>query len=114
MVQMVKKKNLSAMQETGVRSLGGEDFLERGVATYSSILAWRRALSGFCGESRFPASGRGSAPQRCCTGKERNSPKSCFNLAPWLSMHLRITEDLSPFLSGTSSGRHSPAAELSS
>ena len=29
------------MQEPGVRSLGGEDPLEKGVATHSSILAWR-------------------------------------------------------------------------
>ena len=29
------------MQETWVRSLGGEDPLEEGMATYSSILAWR-------------------------------------------------------------------------
>ena len=28
-------------QETWVRSLGGEDPLEKGVATHSSILAWR-------------------------------------------------------------------------
>ena len=28
-------------QETGVRSLGGEDPLEDGMATHSSILAWR-------------------------------------------------------------------------
>ena len=34
-------KNLPAMQETGVRSLGWEDALEKGMATYSSILAWR-------------------------------------------------------------------------
>ena len=34
-------KNLPAMQETQVRSLGGEDFLEKGIATYLSILAWR-------------------------------------------------------------------------
>ena len=34
-------KNLPAMQETWVRSLGQEDPLEQGVATYSSILAWR-------------------------------------------------------------------------
>ena len=34
-------KNLPAMQETRVRSLGREDFLEMGVATHSSILAWR-------------------------------------------------------------------------
>ena len=34
-------KNLPAMWETWVRSLGGEDPLEKGKATYSSILAWR-------------------------------------------------------------------------
>ena len=34
-------KNLPAMQETGVRSLGQEDALEREMATHSSILAWR-------------------------------------------------------------------------
>ena len=37
--QMVK--NLSAMWETQVRSLGQEDPLEKGMATHSSILAWR-------------------------------------------------------------------------
>ena len=35
------KKNLPAMQETWVRSLGGEDPLQEGMATHSSILAWR-------------------------------------------------------------------------
>ena len=34
-------KNLPAMQETQVLSLGWEDPLEKGVATHSSILAWR-------------------------------------------------------------------------
>ena len=34
-------KNLSAMRETWVRSLGWEDPLEKGTATHSSILAWR-------------------------------------------------------------------------
>ena len=33
-------KNLPAMQETCVRSLGWEDPLEEGMATHSSILAW--------------------------------------------------------------------------
>ena len=37
--QMVK--NLSEMQETWVQSLGWEDPLEEGMATHSSILAWR-------------------------------------------------------------------------
>ena len=34
-------KNLPAVQETWVRSLGWEDPLEKGKATHSSILAWR-------------------------------------------------------------------------
>ena len=37
--QMIE--NLPAMQETQVQSLGREDALEKGMATYSSILAWR-------------------------------------------------------------------------
>ena len=39
MAQMVK--NLSTMQKTWVRPLGWEDSLEEGMATHSSILAWR-------------------------------------------------------------------------
>ena len=38
MAQVVK--NLPAMQETQVRSLGWDDPEEKGVATHSSILAW--------------------------------------------------------------------------
>ena len=34
-------KNLPAMQETWVPSLGQEDTLEEGMATHFSILAWR-------------------------------------------------------------------------
>ena len=34
-------KNLPAMQETWVQSLGQEDPLEKEMATHSSILAWR-------------------------------------------------------------------------
>ena len=37
--QMVK--NLPAMQETQVHSLGQEDPLEKEMATHSSLLAWR-------------------------------------------------------------------------
>ena len=39
MAQLVK--NLPAMQETQVQSLGWEDLLEKEMATHSSILAWR-------------------------------------------------------------------------
>ena len=34
-------KNLPAVQQTRVQSLGWEDPLEEGMATHSSILAWR-------------------------------------------------------------------------
>ena len=34
-------KSLPAVQETQVRSLSQDDPLEKGMATYSSILAWR-------------------------------------------------------------------------
>ena len=34
-------KNLPAMLETWVQSLGWEDPLEKGMSTHSSILAWR-------------------------------------------------------------------------
>ena len=37
--QMIK--NLIAILETWVRSLGWEDALEKGTATHSNILAWR-------------------------------------------------------------------------
>ena len=37
--QMVK--NLPAMQETRIQSLGQEDALEKGMATHSTVLAWR-------------------------------------------------------------------------
>ena len=34
-------KNLPAVEETQVRSLGGEDTLEKGTAPHSRILAWK-------------------------------------------------------------------------
>ena len=44
-------KNLSAIQETQVLSLGWKDSLEKGMATHSSVLAcrtpWRRSLAGY-------------------------------------------------------------------
>ena len=38
-------KNLPAMPETWVQSLGQEDSLEKGMAAHSSILAWRITLA---------------------------------------------------------------------
>ena len=42
-------KNLSAMWETWVQSLGWEDPLEKGMATHSNILAWRVLWIEECG-----------------------------------------------------------------
>ena len=42
-------KNLNAMWETWVRSLGKEDPLEKGMATQSSMLVWRIPWTGSLG-----------------------------------------------------------------
>ena len=42
-------KNLSIMQETQIQSLGGEDPLEKEMATHSSILAWKIPWTGESG-----------------------------------------------------------------
>ena len=42
-------KNLPAVRETWVRSLGGEDPLEKEIATYPSILAWEIPWTGESG-----------------------------------------------------------------
>ena len=47
MAQMVK--NLPAMREMQVRSLGREDPLEKEMATHSKVLAWRIPWTEECG-----------------------------------------------------------------
>ena len=54
--QMVK--NLLAMWETWVRSLGFEDPLEKGMATHSNILAWRILWTKEPGRLQFMVSQR--------------------------------------------------------
>ena len=46
-------KNLPAMKETQVLSLGQEDPLEKGMAPHSSILAWRSPWTEEPGELQF-------------------------------------------------------------
>ena len=45
-----KVNNLPAVQETRVQFLGQEDTLEKGMATHSSILAWRISWTEETGE----------------------------------------------------------------
>ena len=52
MAQIVK--NLLAMQETRVQSLGWEDSLKKEMATYFSILAWRIPWTEELGELHSP------------------------------------------------------------
>ena len=51
-------KNLPAVWETQVRSLGWEDPLEKGMATHSSILAWRIPWTEESGGLQFMGSQR--------------------------------------------------------
>ena len=53
-------KNLPAVRETWVPSLGWEDPLEEGMATHSSILAWRIPMDG----GAWQAAGHGVAKSR--------------------------------------------------
>ena len=56
MLQLVK--NLPAMPETWVQSLGWEDSLEKEMATDSSILAWRIPWTEEPGRLQFMGSQR--------------------------------------------------------
>ena len=55
-------KNLPAMQETWVRPLGWEDPLEKEMATYSRVLAWRTPRAEEPGRLSSPWGAR-SLPQ---------------------------------------------------
>ena len=48
-------KSLPAMQEMWVQSLGGEDLLEKEMATHSSVLAWR--IPGLAEPDGLPSMG---------------------------------------------------------
>ena len=62
-IQMVK--NLPAMQETQVQSVGQEDSLEKEMATHSSILAWRIPCESFNAKIKlFRANLRGVADKK--------------------------------------------------
>ena len=58
-------KRLSTMQETRVRSLGREDPLEKGMATHSSVLAWRIPGMGEPGQRIFPTQGSNPGLLHC-------------------------------------------------
>ena len=55
-------KNLRAMQETQVQTLGWEDVLEKGMATHSRILAWEIPWTDLPGKSHGQTSMVGYSP----------------------------------------------------
>ena len=69
MISAIKElpgENLPTMEETQVPSLGWEDTLEKGMATHSSILAWRHGFDP--GSGRSPGEGNGNPLQYACLG----------------------------------------------
>ena len=102
MAQLVK--NLPAIRETQVRSLGWEDALEEGIATHSSILGFPGDSDGeesacnagdlgeeglIPGSGRSPGGGDGNPPQYICLGNPMDKG------ACWTMVH-RFTKIRTP------------------
>jgi len=71
---VLKVNNMPAMQETRVQSLAWEDLLEKGMATHSSILAWRIKWTG------EPERLQSTGSQRVGHDWETNTTTGCFGL----------------------------------
>ena len=86
-------KNLPALRETRVRSLGREDPLEEEMATHSSFLAWtihgQRGLAGCnpwrCKESRLSRDRMTSSPPSLCAGSWYQITET--NLCLWVKSY---------------------------
>ena len=73
MAQTVKR--LPTMQETRVRSLGGEDSLEKEMATHSSTLAWMgEAMVGYSPQGRKELTGLNDFTSLQIAGREQLHP----------------------------------------
>ena len=81
-------KNLPAMQETRVRSLGRRDHLEKGKATHSSILAWRIPWTEESGGLQSMGSQR--------VGHDR-ATDAFISFIPISQMRMPISDDQSQF-----------------
>ena len=77
-------KNLPAMQETQVRSLGGEDPLEKGMATHFSVLAWRSPWT------EEPGGLGSTGSQRVRHDRATNTHTNIFSTMPIL-FHLKLS-----------------------
>ena len=75
---------MQEMQETWDRSLGGEDPLEKGMATHSSILAWRIPWTEESGGLQSTGSQESDTTERLhfhfslsCLGEGNGNPLQC-------------------------------------
>ena len=69
-------KNLPAVQETRVRSLGREDPLEEEMATHSSILAWKNPMDRDACQATVP--GVTKSQTRLSMHRHSNNINTCF------------------------------------
>ena len=103
-------KNLSAVQETWVRSLGQEDPLEKGMATHSSILAWR--IQWMEEPGRLQSMGSQRVRHNCAANtlhqKDKGSWKSTHSIAQF--MRIRVwSQAYNDKRSNYIKGSHSPS-----
>ena len=75
------------MQETWVRSLGWEDPLEEGMATHSSILAWRIPWTEEPGGLQSMGHKESDMTERLST----HTTLSIDNLKIWVFMHIGVS-----------------------
>ena len=84
-------KRLPTMQETRVRSLGGEDSLEKEMATHSSTLAWMgEAMVGYSPQGRKELTGLNDFTSLQIAGREQLHPPTENWIKDLLSMALTI------------------------
>ena len=69
-------QNLPATQETRVQSLGGEDPMEKEMATHSSILAWRIPCAEEPGGPQFIGSQKSDMTERLTHTEPAREPES--------------------------------------
>ena len=86
-------KNLPAMQETWVLSLGQEDPPEKGMATHSSILAWRIPWTEESGRLRSMGPKKLDTTERLSTHRQTNKGNRPVHKRTTFSLALKSERD---------------------